>query len=115
MFKKKDWPYLLAWVLMFAWAVHGVWKGGMMGYGDGVPFPEDAQTAFRSFTSAWDPRSPGIKVPQIPVLSSLTPVAGVLITLCGGNAVVAQRIFHWLALALPFFSIYFVLGHARGV
>ncbi|MEK7611510.1 MAG: glycosyltransferase [Patescibacteria group bacterium] len=97
-------------ILLMAQAFRNIHLSGMLAYGDATPFPFTAEAAFRTFFAAWDPRSPGISLPQIPVLSSLTFFEGVLITLLAGHAVAAQWLFHWLPIPLSFISLYYVIG-----
>lgn len=94
----------------FVRAYWRIWKGPMMGYGDCWPFPETARQAFQAFFSAWHQQNPGLDMPVVTVISFLTFFEGVLITLLGGNAVLAQRLFHWLPLPLAFVMMYWALG-----
>lgn len=82
---------------------------GSLAYGDCLPWPRSAGEAFNKFFSGWDPISPGAMMPQQPVLSSLTFFEGVLISLCGGNSVLAQWVFHFAPLPLAFVLCYFSL------
>lgn len=97
-------------LLLFAQAFRKVTLAGMLAYGDCTPFPASVFQAWTVFFSVWDYRSPGIYMPQIPLLSTLTFFEGLLIALLGGRAVLAQAFFHYLPLPLSFLSLYFVLS-----
>ena len=84
---------------------------GSLAYGDCLPWPKTAQQAFDQFFSAWSPASPGVIMPQQPVLSSLTFFEGILITLCFGNSILAQWIFHFAPLPLAFLTCYWALKY----
>lgn len=102
-------------VLGFLWLVYfihrkvGNW--GMLAYGDATPFPENYQQAFQFFFSSFDPRSPGINMPQASViLSTLVPLEAALAAIFGGGFIWAQRIYHFLPIPLSFVTIYFFVS-----
>lgn len=96
--------------ILFGFAFRNLDTDFLLAYGDAVPFPKTYSQAFSAFFSSWDIRSPGLYMPQIPVLSSLTFLEGVLIFIFGENPARAQAVFHWLPLPLAFISIYWFLG-----
>lgn len=102
---------VLSFVALFAYVFKGLWNYGMLAYGDATPFPNDFRQAFQFFASSFDPRSPGITMPQASViLSTLVPLEAAVAFLFGGNFIWAQRLFHFLPIPLSFITIYFFVS-----
>lgn len=72
--------------------------------GDTPAFPETAKQALDSYYYAWQPMSRGIYP-----LGLNFGIIGIFITLCGGNAVVAQKIYLLIWLPIAFFAMHFFL------
>jgi|GEM_PF-2983220 GT2 family glycosyltransferase len=84
---------------------------GMLAYGDATPFPNNFKEAFQFFFQSYDPRSPGINMPQASViLSTLIPIEALVAWIFGGSFVWAQRIYHLLPIPLSFVTIYFFIS-----
>lgn len=72
---------LILFITLFAFAYRKIWDLGMLAYGDAMPFPDSASQAVKTFFSAWQSRSPGIVIPQVPVISQLALFEAVFITM----------------------------------
>lgn len=98
--------------LVLVYLIHrrvGNW--GMLAYGDATPFPQNYSQAFQFFFSSFDPRSPGINMPQASViLSTLIPLEAATAWVFGGSFIWAQRIYHFLPIPLSFVTIYFFVS-----
>jgi hypothetical protein len=88
--------------LMFVWAFRDFFGTGMLAYGDQSPFPQSTQQAFDVFFSSWHPISLG-STAQYPLNYFLV---GVTIFLTGGNAILVQKIWLFVPMALSFASMY---------
>lgn len=84
---------------------------GMLAYGDATPFPNNFKQASQFFFQVFDPRSPGINMPQASViLSTLIPLEAAVAWIFGGSFIWAQRIYHFLPIPLSFVTIYFFVS-----
>lgn len=106
----KNW---VAWAfaLIFAIALRKLFAYGMLAYGDATPFPNNFGQAFQFFWSSFDPRTPGIFMPQASViLSTLVPIESFLAIIFGGSFLWAQKVFYFLPIPLSFVTIYFLVS-----
>lgn len=102
---------VLGFLALFAFVFRNLWGYGMLAYGDATPFPGNFAQAFQFFLSSFDPRSPGITMPQASVvLSTLVPLEALAALIFGGNFIWAQRLFHFLPTPLSFITIYFFVS-----
>lgn len=107
---KNLWP-VLAFILIFAISLRNLWSYGMLAYGDATPFPNNFKEAFQFFWNAFDPRMPGVMMPQASViLSTLVPLEAALALFLGGSFLWAQKIFYFLPIPLSFVTIYFLVS-----
>lgn len=110
---RKERVYVALFILiisgLFAYAYRGFLGARMLSYGDSSPFPETANQAFSAFTSAWQPLSGGIVYPW----TLITFIEGLTLVFCGGNSVLAQKIFYLAPLPLAFLAMYFFLGKLK--
>ncbi len=92
--------------ILFIYAYRDFLSVGMLSYGDCAPFPVTANQAIEAYASAWQPLSRGVTLPSGILTTALESFT---ILFCGGNSVVAQKIFYFASLPLAFIAMYFFL------
>lgn len=102
--RRSDFLFWCFVLILFALAFRNMLGWGMQARGDSPAFPETAMQAFDSYYYAWQPMNRGM----FPLNANFV-IIGALIALCGGNAVLAQKIYLLIWMPTAFVAMYFFL------